>query len=105
MFPFFVVLVIAAQAAAFYLDYSISVRGLAKGVALEGNWVVGKLFGTKPTPKQLLIGLIPQDAAVTAIVIALAVASPYAGIIGFGVVAGAIVKHVQNYFAWKRLGA
>jgi hypothetical protein len=93
-------ILLALVLAAFSLDYTISVIGLRKGVALEGNWVVQKLFGLKPSPWQLFVGLLPQE--VSAVVIGVLLLKFY---IGFGVLLGIVVRHLQNYFAWKRLGA
>lgn len=88
--------------AAFVLDYLISVKGLREGVALEGNWVVQKLFSTKPTAGQLLIGLLPQELAAITLGTYL-VFCAYGS--GFGIFAGIIARHIQNYRAWKKLGA
>lgn len=95
-------IILAAVIAAFILDYRISVIGLRKGAALEGNWVVQRLFGTKPNPRQLLIGLLPQELAAIAIGSYLFLAA-YGS--GAGVFAAIIARHIQNYRGWKKLGA
>ena len=96
----FFIIALALVLVAFYLDYSISVTGLRKGVALEGNYVVQKLYGTKPTPGQLFIGLMPQE--VTAVLIGSLLFWYY---IGAGIFLALIARHIQNYIGWKKLGA
>jgi hypothetical protein len=93
------------NAVAFLLDYFIGVRGLEKKVAEEGNWAVNKLYGSTPTPKQLLIGSLPQDGLVVIVAFTLALCGTGAAIVGAGLLTGASVRHIQNYFAWKKLGA
>ena len=94
------IICLALVVAAFYLDYSISVIGLRKGVALEGNWVVQKLFSDKPTAWQLFVGLMPQE--VTAVVLGAVLFYYY---IGIGILLAIVARHIQNYFSWKKLGA
>lgn len=95
----------AVTLAAFALDFLISVKGIRSGVALESNWLVRKFYGAKPSAEQLFIALFPQDLVLIAGAFALARFTQYGGIIGAGILGGTIARHIQNYFAWKKLGA
>ncbi len=90
---------------AFYLDWKITLIGLAKGSAIEDDTVVVWLFGNKPDEVQLFLGILVVDGPVMILTGLIGFAGIGAQIMGCGILAGLVVRHIQNYLAWKKLGA
>lgn len=86
------------------LDYYVSVQGIKKGLAEEGNWIVRKIYGGKPSPLQLLAALLPQDIAVLTLATILLRFGPAMIGLGLGVAVGLVLRHISNIHAWEKLG-
>src|SRR5689334_4138072 len=84
------------------LDLRITIKGLAAGVALEGNWLIDKVFSTKPTVKQLILFWLLTDGMAIGISILLAVFNNPACILPFGYMSVMAGKHLAGYREWKK---
>jgi hypothetical protein len=88
------------------LDFKISLKGIAQGVAVEGNTLLDKLAGTnKPSAKAfilygigeaIILGFPAWFGALTD--------NPYFAIISLGTLGVMVVKHYLGYRAWVKFG-
>jgi len=101
MFYLIFAAVVVAMEICDYFDISETVKGIAKGVAVEGNtWLVGP----KPSAKALWL----RDTLVNALACAPALVAWFLGVhpAAYGFLVAPVIsgiKHVQGYLAWKKL--
>lgn len=83
------------------MDDRITQRGIAAGVAVEGNTYIDRLFGSNKTTfaQRLMVNF----AIISGIsLLALVHVLQPAALVGLTVVG---IKHLKAYFAWRKLGA
>lgn len=101
-----VAIVFAVYAVAAMLDTWISDVGVKSGVAVEGNTWLDWLSGSnKPSTKAYILYALGEAVVLSGFAIFGAVTgNPYAALISCGPWIAMIVKHLQGYVAWRKLG-
>lgn len=87
------------------MDVAITDEGIKKGIAFEGNTLIQKFFGLKPTLRQLLI----YWGAALALHALLVIGAVFFGIGAESFAAATVVVaglvHLKGYQQWRKLGA
>lgn len=98
--------IFVAYAVASTLDTWISDVGVKSGIAVEGNdWLNWFAGSNKPSTKAYVLYSIGEAAVLSSFaVFGAATANPYCAIISCGPWIAMIIKHIQGYRAWRKLG-
>ena len=85
-------------------DVSMTDKGIRAGVSVEGNKLIVKLFGPKPTLLQDYVGAALLDSFMLApAVIGLVFHNVVFFGLGMGAMLGYSARHVRGGLAWKKL--
>ena len=90
-----------------FLDSFFSVKGIKAGIAVEGNTLLNKIFGTdKETARDyVLYDAVELVALSAAGIVSLLYPAFYLGLwLSAGAYVGMGIKHLQGALAWHKLG-